>query len=100
MQNSIINEIEEDLNDACREDSECMEALGNCNHCRAIYLYECGYRKLVKSKWIPYSKVIEMSTPDGIQKKQITGWDCENCGKYSTGMARFCKFCGAMMEEE
>lgn len=100
MNNQIINDIEEELNDACCETSDCMEVYGNCNRCRATHLYEVGYRLRVKSKWKYYSREVEINTVDGIQKKQITGWDCENCGKYSSGMTNFCQFCGAEMEVE
>lgn len=43
-----------------------------------------------EAEWIPYSHIVG--------EKQITGWLCGNCKKYSKGLRKYCPECGAKMK--
>jgi hypothetical protein len=60
--------------------------------CCAESLYNAGYRKQSEGEWHFYS--------DDFSGKQVTGWICGNCNKYSTGLCNYCPECGAKMKGE
>lgn len=86
---------------ACGEESGSCE-LTDCRTCKARNLangiYNAGYRKQSESVWYFYSQEVECHGPNGVTKKQVTGWICGNCKKYSTGIRNFCPECGAKMK--
>lgn len=89
--------VEEMAKELCQLDRDCEE----CSHnfmCQATKYanraYDADYRKQIQAEWFPYSKEIEMYDET---KKQITGWLCGNCKKYSAGLKNFCSYCGAKM---
>ena len=73
------------------KDSLCRECSDACFYKdyakRAI---DKGWRKQSEGEWHFYS--------DYFSGKQVTGWTCGNCNKYSTGILNYCPYCGAKMK--
>ena len=86
-----IEEMAEELRHSC--EGECFrnkDGFIDCEVCEALLLYNAGYRKQSEAEWIPYSNIVG--------ERQITGWLCGNCKKYSTGLRKYCPECGAKMK--
>ncbi len=80
------------LNCAKITDGECGQL--NCNECRAIAIYEAGWRKQIKADWIP----VEQFVPEwGVNI--IHYYECSNCKTLEyTNDKKYCSNCGARMK--
>ncbi len=79
-----IEEIAFMLGDVCNHAPMDVCATTPCNHCRADYLYNAGYRKQSEGEWKRYSS---------------TMMECSVCKRHTAyHRYEFCPHCGVKMK--
>ena len=97
--NSHLKELISILKTNCARitDDECGQL--NCNECRAMAIYEAGWRKQIEAEWIPTDWIpVEQFVPDW-RVNMIHYYACSNCKTLDyTNDKKYCPNCGAKME--